>query len=179
MPWFSMVGRPNHGPVVTSLPGVESRGLGDWWRRRRARATPPPRDEREWVHPSELPSFEKLRTHQIWPIKSPAARAVAALMAVALVVGSAATVPHAVEQSARDAAPRPVHQPAPVELARRPRPTRWTSRSPRPATSTSSPPWCLPHNLAVTTTRSRPTRTSPVRRRATSTSPSTGSVATR
>jgi hypothetical protein len=36
-----------------------------------------------------LPSFEKLRTHQIWPIKSPAARAVAALMAVALIVGSA------------------------------------------------------------------------------------------
>jgi len=50
----------------------------------------PARGEREWVHPSELPSFEKLRTHQIWPIKSRAARAVAALMAVALVVGSVA-----------------------------------------------------------------------------------------
>jgi hypothetical protein len=36
-----------------------------------------------------LPSFERLRTHQIWPIKSHAARVVAGLMAVALLAGSA------------------------------------------------------------------------------------------
>ena len=51
-------------------------------------AKPPPAGEREWVHPSELPSFEKLQTHPNWPIKSPAARVVVGVMAVALVVGS-------------------------------------------------------------------------------------------
>jgi len=74
--------------VVTSLYRVESGGQTNWWRRRRTTAKPPPRGEREWVHPSELPSFEKLRTHPNWPIKSPAARVVVGVMAVALVVGS-------------------------------------------------------------------------------------------
>ena len=60
----------------------------DWWRRRRARAAPPPKGARDWVHPSELPSFEKLETHIRWPIKSPAARVVAGVMAIALVAGS-------------------------------------------------------------------------------------------
>ncbi|HEY5092808.1 MAG TPA: PDZ domain-containing protein [Acidimicrobiales bacterium] len=67
---------------------MESGGQTNWWRRRRTNAKPPPRDEREWVHPSELPSFEKLRTHPNWPIKSPAARVVVGVMAIALVVGS-------------------------------------------------------------------------------------------
>jgi hypothetical protein len=99
-----------------------------------------------------LPSFEKLRTHQIWPIKSPAARAVAALMAVALVVGSFAL--YLTESS---------NPPATPHLAQ--------SVSELPANSqkaaadtvdlTISTPgdvdvvaaMVLPHNLAVTTTQ--------------------------
>lgn len=57
------------------------RGSESWWRRR-AR---PPAETRPWVHPSELPSFENLRTttrpHAVTP------RAVIVLMALVLVVG--------------------------------------------------------------------------------------------
>lgn len=60
----------------------------NWWRLRRARAAPPATGVREWVHPSELPSFEKLETHIHWPIQSRATRVVATMMALSLVVGS-------------------------------------------------------------------------------------------
>ena len=73
---------------VTSLHEMKNRGPISWWRTRRGRPGPPPRDARTWVHPSELPSFDKLPASPVWPLRSRAARLTAVLMAAALVAGT-------------------------------------------------------------------------------------------
>jgi hypothetical protein len=99
-----------------------------------------------------LPSFEKLRTHQIWPIKSPAARAVATLMAVALVVGSAGLFltlsnnPPATPRLAQSIAQLPSNsQKAAADTV------DLTITTPGDVDVVAA--MVLPHNLAVTTTQ--------------------------
>jgi PDZ domain len=99
-----------------------------------------------------LPSFEKLRTHQIWPIKSRAARVVVALMAVALVVGSAGL--YLTESSNPPATPHLAQT-----LSQLPSNSQ-TAAADTVDLSISTPgdvdvvaAMVLPHNLAVTTTQ--------------------------
>jgi len=116
------------------------------------RTKPPPRGEREWVHPSELPSFEKLRTHQIWPIK------------FARGPGRGRThggrpgrrlgrfVPHPIEQSPRDTRTSPRPQPLPSNSQKAAADTVDLSIS-TPGHVDVVAAMVLPHNLAVTTTQ--------------------------
>ena len=78
----------NHSLAVTTLNGVKASRFSQWWHGRRRHATPPPRADRAWIHPSELPNFDALLTPPIWQLRSRGARAVAAVMALALIAGA-------------------------------------------------------------------------------------------
>jgi hypothetical protein len=62
---------------------VERRGRDRWWKRR----TAPPAETRQWIHPSELPSFENLETTATARPHAVTPRVVIVLMAVLLVAG--------------------------------------------------------------------------------------------
>ena len=68
---------------------MESRKQWSWRGVRRTHAKPPPKGERAWIHPSELPNFESLDASPAWQLQSRTARTVGVVMAIALIAGAA------------------------------------------------------------------------------------------
>jgi hypothetical protein len=133
---------------------VKSWGPNDWWRTRRARSGPPPKSARNWIHPSELPSFESLDASPVWQIQSRAARVVGVIMAVALIAGSAGLL--IARNASSSVTPLPAH--IAKTLAGLPANSRVAANHTVNLTITTPghlrvvAAMVLPHDLAVTTT---------------------------
>jgi hypothetical protein len=138
-------------PFVTSLSRVARRKLSNWWRStRRAR---PSADSRHWVHPSELPNFDKLETTAAVRFHAKSPRTVAVGMAVVLVVGGIVLLANRGSTTPND---------LPAHLATTVKALPASSRAAAAATVDLTITWpghvsdvaalVLPHNLAVTTT---------------------------
>jgi len=122
------------------------------WLARRRRASPPSPEQRSWVHPSELPSFETLAEARK-EVRSRAAHAAGTLLLVALLIGGAALA------STRGSKPVNGAMPAHVasKIAALPSEARAAASHivdltiSTPGHLTSVAAMVLPHNLAVTT----------------------------
>ncbi len=126
----------------------------DWWRTRREHPGPPPKGARNWIHPSELPSFESLDASPLWQIQSRAARAIGVVMAVALIAGSAGLL------IARNASSSETPLPAHIATTLSALPANSRVAALHTVSLTITTPghvrvvaaMVLPHDLAVTTT---------------------------
>lgn len=124
------------------------------WRAWRSHTAPPPKDARDWVHPSELPSFHTLPSTPLWTIHSRAARLVAVAVGIALVVGS--TGLFIAKNASSTVTPLPAHLASTV--GQLPATSRVAAEHTVDLTITTPghtivvAAMVLPHNLAVTTT---------------------------
>jgi hypothetical protein len=133
---------------------VSNWGPVDWWRARRGHGGPPPKHAREWIHPSELPSFESLDVSPVWQIQSRAARLTGVVMAVALIAGSTGLL--ITRNASSSVTPLPAH--VAKSLGALPANSRLAAEHTVELTITTPghvrvvAAMVLPHQLAVTTT---------------------------
>jgi hypothetical protein len=125
----------------------------NWWSAPRGHRAPPPKSARDWVHPSELPSFHTLPSTPIWTIHSRAARLVAVAVGIALVMGS--TGLFIAKNASSSVTPLPAH--LATSLSQLPANSRVAAEHTVNLTITTPghtvivAAMVLPHNLAVTT----------------------------
>jgi hypothetical protein len=126
----------------------------NWWRARRGHEAPPPKSARNWVHPSELPSFHTLPSTPLWTIHSRAARLVAVAVGIALAVGTTGLL--IAKNASSTVTPLPAH--LATSVSQLPANSRVAAEHTvnltiaTPGHTVIVAAMVLPHDLAVTTT---------------------------